>query len=209
MIVIGLHGSVSIVSYFHSAAAGGVLWPAVREWLVEQGGVAAIWRALTWDLEVACAGGESGVRVMTGVHANSRACMLLDAVDTFMALTLRCPKPPPQPNDALLKGHGVDGVNALQLTLGQLLPAAFPKLQPDARKRAVALALRIGLLCCSSTPSAEREGKEYLEPMHLPALRAWPYLVGAARHQISLPVQDSKEQEGIQVRAPGCCFASL
>ena len=209
LIVIGLHGSISVVSYFYSAAAAGVLWPALREWLVEQGGVATIWRALTWDLEGACAVGEGGVRVLTGHVANSRACMLLDSVDTFLSLSLRCPKPPPQPNDALLKGHGGGGMTALQLTLGKLIPAAFPKLQPDARKRAAALAHRIGLLCCSSTLAAENGGQEYLESMHLPALQAWPYLVGAARHHLSLPVQDSVEREGIQVRAPGCCFASL
>ena len=191
----GLHASIDIASFLHAAAAMGVLWPALREWLMEQGGVDTMWRALAWGLADALK-----------VNNSTQAIMILISVDNILPLSLHCPKPPLRPNDALLKGHGSEGVTVLQLTLGTLLPAAFPAMQPDSRTRAVALAHRIGLLCCSSTPAAEKAGEEYLEPMHLPALQAWPYLIGAARHQISAVVQDSKEREGLQVRAHSVCM---
>ena len=197
---VGMHDSITIADRLHAAAAEGVLWPALHEWLLEKGGVDTMWRALTLELERACAGDEGGI--WAGMSdaleiANARANMILDSVVTvlILSLSLRCPKPPQQPNDALLKGHGGDGVTVLQLTLGKLIPAAFPAMQPEVRTMATAFAHRIGSLC-RHTPT---RGSEYLEPMHLPALRAWPYLVGAARHQISLSAQDSKERRGLQV----------
>ena len=69
-------------------------------------------------------------------------------------------------------------------------------MQPYGRRKAVTFARRIGRLC--SLPAGS--WGQYLEPMHLPALRVWPYLVGAARHHLSLPVHDSEERELIQVR---------
>ena len=197
---VGMHDSITIADRLHAAAAEGVLWPALHEWLLEKGGVDTMWRALTLELERACAGDEGGI--WAGMSdaleiANARANMILDSVVTvlILSLSLRCPKPPPQPNGALLKGHGGDGVTVLQLTLGKLIPAAFPAMQPEVRTMATAFAHRIGSLC-RHTPT---RGSEYLEPMHLPALRAWPYLVGAARHQISLSAQDSTERRGLQV----------
>ena len=191
---VGLHAGITIVDFLHVTTTNGALWPALREWLMEQGGIDTMWRALTWDLEGACAGGVGG--------SGTSASRILISVGLVLSLSLRSPKPLPQPNDALLKGHGGDGGTVLQLTLGKLLPAAFPAMQPDARAKAIAFARRIGLLCCGSPA----RGLEYLEPMHLPALRAWPYLVGAARHQISqisVALHDSKEREGMQVREYG------
>ena len=189
----GLHTSITIASYFHSFTTYGVLWPALREWLVEQGGVSTMWSALTWDLQRACTGNRD--------IADTQALAILDSIGNVLTLSLFCPLPPPQPIDALLMGHsGAAATDALQLTLGKLIPAAFPTLQPSTRMKAVAFAHRIGFQCCSGSPAG---GDEYLEPLHLPALRAWPYLVGAARHQISQPVQASEERENIQVRVHG------
>ena len=189
----GLHAVIVIVGHLHFDSISGVLWPALREWLVEQGGVDTMWRALTWATQVEVTGATGGI-------TNAGALSILDSVDSVLALSLTCPTLPPHPNDALLGGHGggADAATAaLQLTLGEFIPAAFPAMQPDVRTKAVAIAHRISLMRCSPAAAG---GGQYLELMHLPALRAWPYLVGAARHQLSLPVQNSKEREGIQVR---------
>ena len=210
---IGLLGSITIASYFNTASAYGVLWPALREWLMEQGGVDTMWRALAWELEGACGG--RGVRLSSGGIANARASMLLESVEAVMLLWIRCPTPLPKqpaarhslmPADALLNVG--DGIITLQLVLGKLLPAAFPAMQPGVRTKAIELAHRIGFLCCSGSPAAGSDGEKYPEPMHLPALRAWPYLVGAARYQISAVVQDSEERRNIQVRV-GCIIGAM
>ena len=180
---IGLLGSITIVGYFNTASAYGVLWPALREWLMEQGGVDTMWRALAWDLR--------------GTWANARALSVLTSVSHALLISLDFPTPPPQqPGDALLRGHDDAASTVLQLTLGKLIPSTFPTMQPYGRRKAVTFARRIGRLC--SLPAGCSWG-QYLEPMHLPALRVWPYLVGAARHHLSLPAQDSEERELIQV----------
>ena len=199
LIAAALHASITIVDFLHATSLYGVLWPALREWLEEQGGVDTMWSALAWELERAsCSGGDGG----TASHMSMVQAPV--SVDAVLSLSLFYTKPlPAQPQHALLKDHGSGGAATyvLQRTLGDLIPAVFPAMQPKGRMSAVALAHRISLLCCSSAPAAESGGKEYLEPLHLPALRAWPYLIGAARHQISLPVQDSEERENIQVWA--------
>ena len=189
----GLHAVIIIVRHLHAASTSSVLWPAMREWLVEPGGVDSMWRALAWATHAEVTGATGGI-------TNARALSILDSVGSVLSLSLTCPKLPPHPNDALLGAHGggADAATAaLQLTLGEFIPAAFPAMQPDVRTKAVAIAHRISLMRCSPAAAG---GGQYLELMHLPALRAWPYLVGAARHQLSLPVQNSKEREGIQVR---------
>ena len=80
---IGLRGSITIASYFNTASAYryGVLWPALREWLMEQGGM-----DIGHHVEGAGmgAGGGmrrgagSGYRLSAGGNANARASMLLD-----------------------------------------------------------------------------------------------------------------------------------
>ena len=189
----GLHAVIIIAHYLHAASTSGVLWPALHEWLVEQGGVDTMWRALTWAVRVEVSGATGGI-------TNARALAILSSVGNVLSLSLTCPRLPPHPNDALLGGHGggADAATAaLTLTLGEFIPAAFPAMQPDVRTKAVAVALRISLMRFSPAAAG---GGQYLELMHLPALSAWPYLVGAAKHQFSLPVQDTKEREGIQVR---------
>ena len=186
----GLHAVIVIVRHLHADSTSGVLWPALREWLVEQGGVDSMWRALAWAARVEVTGATGGI-------TNAGALLILDSVGSVLSLSLTCPTPPPHPNDALHGGGADAATAALQLTLGEFIPAAFPAMQPDVRTKAVAIAHRISLMRCSPAAAG---GGQYLELMHLPALRAWPYLVGAARHQLSLPVQDAKEREGIQVR---------
>ena len=186
----GLHAVIVIVGHLHFDSISGVLWPALREWLVEQGGVDSMWRALAWAARVEVTGATGGI-------TNAGALLILDSVGSVLSLSLTCPTPPPHPNDALHGGGADAATAALQLTLGEFIPAAFPAMQPDVRTKAVAIAHRISLMRCSPAAAG---GGQYLELMHLPALRAWPYLVGAARHQLSLPVQDAKEREGIQVR---------
>ena len=213
LMALGLHVSIFIIDMLLDASKG-VLWPALREWLMEQGVVPSMWRALTWDLQrTTFVGGGSGdaatrrraIPAVLGSRTsreehNARALSILDSIRniTSLSMWLGHPHLSPQPMDTL---HQSDGITALQITLGELLPAAFPVMQPSVRKRAVTFCRRIDSHCMICSASG---GLMYPKPpLHLPALRAWPYLVGAARHHLLLPVQDSEERENIQVGVHG------
>ena len=172
---VGLHAGINIVNFLHATTLNGVLWLALREWLMEQCGMDTMWRALTWELERAsCPGGGRATHTSMVQAPEDAAGEILDSVDAVLSLSLFYLKPlPPQPQHALLKDHASGGAATVVLhrTLGDLIPASFPAMQPEDRMHAVALARRIGFLCCNGSLAAEREGKEYLEPMHSPALR--------------------------------------
>ena len=44
-----VHGSISVISLFrHHHHQSATLWPAMREWIVELGGITSLWTALAW-----------------------------------------------------------------------------------------------------------------------------------------------------------------
>ena len=45
-----LHVGIVVISFLFKCAQYGTLWPAMREWIAEQGGLQAIWQALTWSM---------------------------------------------------------------------------------------------------------------------------------------------------------------
>ena len=45
-----LHVGIRVISVMFKHTQSKALWPAMREWIVDQGGLQAIWQALTWSM---------------------------------------------------------------------------------------------------------------------------------------------------------------
>ena len=45
-----LHFGIRSISFLFKRTQSGTLWPAMREWIIDQGGLQAIWQALAWSM---------------------------------------------------------------------------------------------------------------------------------------------------------------
>ena len=45
-----LHVGLRIIGFLFKRSQYGALWPAMREWIVDQGGLQAVWQALAWSM---------------------------------------------------------------------------------------------------------------------------------------------------------------
>ena len=51
-----LHVGLGIISFLFKRTRSGALWPAMREWILDQGGLQAIWPALAWSMALPVVG---------------------------------------------------------------------------------------------------------------------------------------------------------
>ena len=45
-----LHAGINLIGFLFKRSQYGALWPAMREWIVDQGGLQAMWSALAWSM---------------------------------------------------------------------------------------------------------------------------------------------------------------
>ena len=172
-----LHGSVGVIHFFwqriqHSAT----LWPALREWIVELGGITSLWTALAWVIRIPV--------LDFGAAAADALCQLRASVHSVLALThgmfsLRRPVELAQ-NSAVIA--------VLSIALGDLLPRDF------AAGKASRWDLHIvfhGLKALYEVGG--QEGGSLSAHLHRPLLVFWPYLIAELRRQHRLlPESDEK-----------------
>ena len=172
----------------------GALWPDLRSWLAEPhgGGLELFWEALAWTLSRGLSAGkqrhlspsagstEDHAAHMVGLHAAHTALLVtLDETDWLFPVSPAC----------LQRPHHITA--ALALAVGELVPRAFVALMEQGAREgsaanrdwdaALTFVHRVHNLCICGT------GEILSEPLQLPVLRAWPYMVSAARQRRSLP----------------------
>ena len=54
-----LHADLLVISFLFKRTQSGMQWPAMREWIADQGGLQAMWSALAWSM--ALVGGDKAV----------------------------------------------------------------------------------------------------------------------------------------------------
>ena len=53
-----LHVDLGVISFLFKCTQCGALWPAMREWIIDQGGLQAIWQALAWSMALPVVSGD-------------------------------------------------------------------------------------------------------------------------------------------------------
>ena len=160
-----VHGSISVISFFwQRTQQSATLWPAMREWIVELGGITRLWTALAW-----------AVMIPTqdyGAAADMFSQALRKSIPPVLALTtemigIRRPVELAQ-NSAV--------VTVMSSVLGDLLPRDFASGNAQLWDLDVVLQA-IGALChkldCSMLSAH----------LHRPLLVFWPYLIAEMRRQ--------------------------
>ena len=162
-----LHVGIRSISFLFQRTQSGALWPAMCEWIADQGGLQAIWQALAWSM--ALVGGDkaahdAALRVL--VHAV--ICIMSRPDGTQLIF-------PPSAHPSITA--------ALSLLLSDILPRDLASGNaPEWHMRRVlgnVLSLYAQLGQVQPQPQ-----------MHRAFLVAWPYLIGSLRQRpvLQLPV---------------------
>ena len=168
------HFSISIIDFSFMRTRSATLWPSLRAWLVDQGGVQGIWTALAWSLS--CSASTDLVHIRISVRS------VLSLTDELRGVHMIASLP---------QHPGVAG--ALILLLSEILPRDFAAGNSQLWYLGEVLS-SIAYITDASTHPLEaghvEGGSSLILQLHRPLLVAWPYLVAALR-QI-------KQQPGVQ-----------
>ena len=159
-----VHGSICVLNFFwqrmrmqHSAT----LWPAMREWIVELGGITSLWSALAWVVMIP----KRDLKETDDDRGSVSSVLLL----THDLLTLPSVRRPV----ALTQNSAVTTV--LSSVLGDLIPRDF------AVGNAQAWAMHV--VFYAITELYRLEGSMLAAHLHKPLLVFWPYLIADLRQQ--------------------------
>ena len=160
-----VHGSIDVIRFFwQRTRKSATLWPAMREWIVELGGITSLWTALAWAVMIPMQDCEAAADVN---HQN----LLRATIHTVLELTLdmfssRRPVELAQ-NSAVL--------TVMSCVLGTMLPRDFKAGDSHAWDlRAVFHAI---------TALHPLEGSVLSVQLHKPMLVFWPYLIAEVGRQ--------------------------
>ena len=161
-----VHGSICLIGFFwrrcHQTAT---LWPAMREWIVEPGGITSLWTALAWAVRIPKRGFDEADD--DEVHK----ILQRGSVDSVLTLThdmfsLRRPV-------ELAQNSVV--VTVLSSVLGDLLPRDF------VAGNAQTWAMHVEFYAV--TELWRLEGSMLSAHLHRPLLLFWPHLIAEIRRQ--------------------------
>ena len=162
-----VHGSISTISFFwQRTQQTATLWPAMREWIVELGGVTSLWTALAWTV----------MNPTQGFEADpSHQILLRESVQSVLTLTLdmfRLQWPV-----ELTQSPAVRTV--MSSVLGDLLPRDFAA--GNAQAWGLHIVFHAIHAVCQVSP---RQLCSVLSAhLHRPLLAFWPYLIAEMRRQ--------------------------
>ena len=158
---------MSTLRLLYKCSQAGALWPALSDWLAENGNLQGLWVALAW---CSSAGDDASKSV---IHDLVNILMVHDLVSMTHASLSQGRLPP-----TLLQHPRV--AEALGLALGKVLPKGFARHHDGDDLDQRMLEMKITL--CRVVILAQAEPQLW-QHLHLPALSLWPYLVGALRQQ--------------------------
>ena len=168
-----VHGSISVISFFwQHTQQSAALWPAMREWIVELGGVTSLWTALAWAARIPMRGCEAAANAVQELRASVHSVLAL----THGMFTLRRPV-------ELAQNSAVTTV--MSSVLSDLLPRDFSA--GNARK------WDLDVVFCAVTRLYRLEGSMLSAHLHKPLLIFWPYLNAEMRRQQRQLVPESVE----------------
>ena len=162
-----VHDSINVIEFFwQRTQKSATLWPAMREWIVELGGITSLWATLAWMVLVPTQG--------FGASADDIHQLLRASVNSVLALThgmfsLRRPVELAQNNDV---------VTVLSRVLSVLLPADFAA--GNART------WYLDAMSYIVTTLSSLEGRMLSAHLHKPMLVCWPYLMADMGRQRKL-----------------------
>ena len=176
------HSSLYIIHLFFMHTRSAALWPAMRGWLLDQGGMQSVWTALAWCISSREHTSSSDiVQIRSSVHA---ALTLTVQLQHGVNVTSSLPQHP-----------GVAG--ALTKLLSGILPRDFAAGNAHLwHLREVLVSIASIADVTSAAPSAAaRVGVSSLaSQLHQPLLVAWPYLIAALRQsKQQLSVKDAED----------------
>ena len=159
-----VHGSISAINFFWQRKQSAALWPALREWIVDLGGITSLWTALAWVVRIP----------MQDEAAEALHELLRASVHAVLALThgmfgVRQPA-------ELVQNSAV--ITVLSSVLGNLLPRDFAV--GNAETWSLGLVYRTVMVL-------EKLDESVLSAhLHRPLLVFWPYLMMEMRRQSCL-----------------------
>ena len=167
------HFSICIIDFFFMRTRSATLWPSMRAWLVDQGGVQGIWTTLAWSLT--CSASTDLVHIRISVRS------VLSLTDELRGVHMIASLP---------QHPGVAG--ALILLLSEILPRDFAAGNSQLWRLGEFLS-SIVCITDASIPPLEADhggGSSLVLQLHRPLLVAWPYLMAALRQR--------EQQQGLQ-----------
>ena len=163
-----VHGCISVILIFwERSPQSATLWPAMREWIVELGGITSLWAVSAWVVMIPTQDNGAGVDVSYQLLRKSLPALLALTKDMTK---IRRPVELAQ-NSAV--------VTVMSSVLGDLLPRDFAAGNAQLWDLGNVL-LAIGALCHNL------EASELSAHLHKPLLVFWPYLISEMRRQHQL-----------------------
>ena len=165
--------SITVVSIFwqhtqHSAAA----WPAMREWLFEQGGIKNIWTALAWCMSCTSSSSSPAQEVQASGDEESHR-LLTTPFLAALVLTKGLTADPRTVGSELFENRGF--ISSLELLLSGVLPQAIAAGCGPAWKLGSTLSF------ISAVLSSPANGYKLVPLLHCPLLVSWPSLIAELR----------------------------
>ena len=152
------HSSIYLINFFFMHTRSAALWPAMRGWLLDQGGMQSIWTALAWCLASRERAASSDiVQIRSSIQAAFALTLYINSVTVTASLS---------------QHPGV--IRVLMIVFGEILPADFAAGNADKwRLRDVLNSARaLGRAASYSSLASQ---------LHQPLMVAWPYLVTTLR----------------------------
>ena len=174
-----VHGSIGVIHFFwQRTQQSAALWPAMREWIVEQGGVTSLWAALAWGARIPMRGCETAANAVQELRASVHSVLKLTH-DMFSSR---------QPTE-LAQTSAVTTV--MSTVLGDLLPRDF--VAGDARK------WDLDIVFCAVTTLRRLEGSVLSAQLHKPLLIFWPHLMAEMRRPQRHLVPESADESEVRL----------
>ena len=165
-----LHFGICVTSFLFMRTQHGALWPAMREWIIDQGGLQAIWNALAWSMALVGedkAAHDNDLRVI--VHMVIRLMLKSDGMQPVFPLSAH-----PSVNAALT------------LLFSDLLPRGLAS--GDAHAWLMRELLTNVVCLCDQLAHSQPQPQ-----LQRAALVAWPHLMGWFRRHPCAGLQDIED----------------
>ena len=174
-----LHVGFNVIRFLFRHTQSGALWPAMREWIVEQGGLRAIWQALAWSM------------ALVGEDQSAHDVALRLPVQKIIGLMLR---PDGVQSAFPLPAHPCVSV-ALTLLFRDLLPRDLASGGNAHSEWGVQTVLGNVVGICNELHLG---GSTPLPQLHRAFIVSWPHLMGWFRHRPGM--QRGWDVENLMVR---------
>ena len=161
-----LHLGIRVISIMFKNSQHGALWPAMREWIVDQGGLQALWSALAWSM------------ALVGADKAAHDAALRVPVHAIISLMV---KPDSVVSVSMPSAAYPSIAASLTLLFSDLLPRDLASGNAQGWRLQVLLGDALGLC-------VQLDGSQPLPQLHRAFIVAWPHFMGWLRQQQQLRI---------------------